>query len=62
MAIKRFTRLEMSFNAVERIVEFMEIDQESPAVTNIRPPPGVRNDENTQKLQNLTNIIVANSG
>ncbi|KAF1804752.1 hypothetical protein V8B55DRAFT_1497484 [Mucor lusitanicus] len=39
MAIKRYTRLEMSFNAVERVVEFMEIEQESPAITALRPPP-----------------------
>ncbi|KAL7326011.1 hypothetical protein PS15p_208405 [Mucor circinelloides] len=38
MAIKRYTRLEMSFNAVERVVEFMEIEQESPAITALRPP------------------------
>ncbi|KAI7905777.1 uncharacterized protein BX663DRAFT_500876 [Cokeromyces recurvatus] len=38
MAIKRYTRLEMSFNAVERIVELMEIEQEPPAITNLRPP------------------------
>lgn len=41
MAIKRYTRLEMSFNAVERVVEFMEIEQESPAITDKRPPPEV---------------------
>ncbi|KAG2204776.1 hypothetical protein INT47_004051 [Mucor saturninus] len=38
MAIKRYTRLEMSFNAVERIVEYMEIDQEALAITDLRPP------------------------
>jgi hypothetical protein len=43
MAIKRYTRLEMSFNAVERVVEFMEIDQESPAITELRPPLEVGN-------------------
>ncbi len=41
MAIKRYTRLEMSFNAVERIVELMEIEQEPPAITNLRPPTEV---------------------
>lgn len=41
MAIKRYTRLEMSFNAVERVVEFMEIEQESPAITALRPPAHV---------------------
>lgn len=41
MAIKRYTRLEMSFNAVERVVEFMEIEQESPPITSLRPPPHV---------------------
>ncbi|CEP08191.1 hypothetical protein [Parasitella parasitica] len=39
MAIKRYTRLEMSFNAVERVVEFMEIEQEPPAIAALRPPP-----------------------
>ncbi|KAK4511114.1 uncharacterized protein ATC70_012325 [Mucor velutinosus] len=37
--IRQYTSLEMSFNAIERIVEFMEIDQEAPAITSIRPPP-----------------------
>jgi hypothetical protein len=41
MAIKRFTRLEMSFNAVERVVEFMEIEQEPAAITALRPPAHV---------------------
>ncbi|KAG1381714.1 hypothetical protein G6F61_002924 [Rhizopus arrhizus] len=36
--IRRYTSLEMAFNAVERVVEFMEIDQEAPAITNVRPP------------------------
>lgn len=45
MAIKRYTRLEMSFNAVERVVEFMEIEQESPAITDKRPPPEVSNEK-----------------
>ncbi|KAL7329109.1 hypothetical protein PS15p_207267 [Mucor circinelloides] len=35
--IRRYTSLEMSFNAVERVVEFMEIDQEAPAITELRP-------------------------
>lgn len=37
--IRQYTSLEMSFNAIERIVEFMEMDQEAPAITGIRPPP-----------------------
>ena len=37
--IRQYTNLEMSFNAIERIVEFMEMDQEAPAITGIRPPP-----------------------
>ncbi|KAI7849482.1 P-loop containing nucleoside triphosphate hydrolase protein, partial [Circinella umbellata] len=37
--IRRYTALEMSFNAVERVVEFMEMDQEAPAITDVRPPP-----------------------
>ncbi|CAO3621789.1 unnamed protein product [Mucor fragilis] len=36
--IRRYTSLEMSFNAVERVVEFMEMDQEAPAITEVRPP------------------------
>lgn len=39
--IRRYTSLEMSFNAVERVVEFMEMDQEAPDVTELRPPPDV---------------------
>lgn len=31
----------MSFNAVERVVEFLEMDQEAPSITNIRPPSEV---------------------
>jgi hypothetical protein len=41
LAIKRFTRLEMSFNSVERIVELMETEQEPPVITDIRPPTNV---------------------
>ncbi|KAI8379596.1 P-loop containing nucleoside triphosphate hydrolase protein [Radiomyces spectabilis] len=37
-AIRRYTSLEMSFNAVERVVEFMEMEQEAPAITDVRPP------------------------
>ncbi|KAI8084874.1 P-loop containing nucleoside triphosphate hydrolase protein [Halteromyces radiatus] len=37
-AIRRYTSLEMSFNAVERVVEFMEMDQEPPAISQLRPP------------------------
>ncbi|KAI8979516.1 hypothetical protein BDF20DRAFT_906115 [Mycotypha africana] len=36
--IRRYTSLEMSFNAVERVVEFMEMDQEAPSITELRPP------------------------
>lgn len=38
-AIRRYTSLEMSFNAIERVVEFMEMDQEAGAITDYRPPP-----------------------
>ncbi|KAI8149056.1 P-loop containing nucleoside triphosphate hydrolase protein [Fennellomyces sp. T-0311] len=37
-AIRRYTSVEMSFNAVERVVEFMEMEQEAPAITDVRPP------------------------
>jgi ABC-type multidrug transport system fused ATPase/permease subunit len=37
--ILMYTGLEMNFNAVERIVEFTEIDQEADAITGMRPPP-----------------------
>ncbi|KAG0164899.1 hypothetical protein DFQ28_008804 [Apophysomyces sp. BC1034] len=37
-AIRRYTSLEMNFNAIERVVEFMEMDQEAPAFTDKRPP------------------------
>lgn len=40
--IRRYTSLEMSFNAVERVVEFMEMDQEAPVITELRPPENVR--------------------
>lgn len=39
--IRRYTSLEMSFNAVERVVEFMEMDQEAPAITRLRAPAEV---------------------
>ena len=38
LGIRRYTALEMNFNAVERVVEFMEMDREAPAVTDVRPP------------------------
>ncbi|KAG2235405.1 hypothetical protein INT48_005755 [Thamnidium elegans] len=37
--IRQYTGLEMGFNAIERIVEFMEMDEEAPAISSIRPPP-----------------------
>jgi rhodanese-related sulfurtransferase len=31
----------MSFNSVERVVEFLEMDQEAPTITDVRPPSEV---------------------
>lgn len=31
----------MNFNSVERVVEFLEMEQESPSITDIRPPSNV---------------------
>lgn len=31
----------MSFNSVERVVEFLEMDQEAPTITDVRPPKEV---------------------
>lgn len=53
MAIKRFTRLEMSFNAVERVVEFMEIEQEPPAIAALRPPQNVNTCFILKKIESL---------
>ncbi|CAO3650097.1 unnamed protein product [Cunninghamella blakesleeana] len=39
LVIKSYTKLEMSFNAIERVVEYMEIDQEADDITEYRPPP-----------------------
>ncbi|KAI8638609.1 P-loop containing nucleoside triphosphate hydrolase protein [Parasitella parasitica] len=36
--VRRYTTLEMSFNSVERVVEFLEIDQEAPTIADFRPP------------------------
>jgi hypothetical protein len=36
--ISEYTSLKMSFNSIERIVEFSEIDQEAEAITSMRPP------------------------
>lgn len=36
--IRRYTSVEMNFNSIERVAEFMEMDQEGPAVTDVRPP------------------------
>ncbi|KAI7862036.1 P-loop containing nucleoside triphosphate hydrolase protein [Spinellus fusiger] len=36
--IRRYTSMEMNFNSVERVVEFMEMEQEAPSITNVRPP------------------------
>ncbi|KAI8891188.1 P-loop containing nucleoside triphosphate hydrolase protein, partial [Backusella circina FSU 941] len=38
--VRRYTSMEMSFNSVERVAEFLDMEQEAPAVTNIRPPIG----------------------
>ncbi|CAO3650121.1 unnamed protein product [Cunninghamella blakesleeana] len=37
--IRKYTELEMSFNSIERVVEYMEIDQEADAITEYKPPP-----------------------
>ncbi|CAO3650125.1 unnamed protein product [Cunninghamella blakesleeana] len=39
MIIRKYTKLEMSFNSIERVVEYMEIDQEADAITEYKPPP-----------------------
>lgn len=31
----------MDFNAVERVVEYLETDQEAPAITDVRTPANV---------------------
>ncbi|CAG8799525.1 2902_t:CDS:2, partial [Racocetra persica] len=36
--VRKYTSLEMSFNAVERVSEFSEIPQEAPAIIEPRPP------------------------
>ncbi|KAG0185773.1 hypothetical protein DFQ28_008806, partial [Apophysomyces sp. BC1034] len=36
--IRRYTSLEMNFNSVERVVEYMDIEQEAPERTDLRPP------------------------
>ncbi|KAI8975591.1 hypothetical protein BDF20DRAFT_617319 [Mycotypha africana] len=36
--IRHYTNLEMNFNSIERVVEFMEMDQEAAAITALRPP------------------------
>ncbi|KAI8886932.1 hypothetical protein K501DRAFT_330885 [Backusella circina FSU 941] len=37
--VRRYTDLEVSFNSIERVVEFMEIEEEPPAITEKRPTP-----------------------
>ncbi|KAG2173089.1 hypothetical protein INT43_004462 [Umbelopsis isabellina] len=39
--IRRCTSMQVSFNAVERIEEYTEIDQEAPAIMTPRPPSNV---------------------
>ncbi|CAO3650101.1 unnamed protein product [Cunninghamella blakesleeana] len=39
LLIRRYANVEMNFNAVERVVEYMEIDQEADDITEYRPPP-----------------------
>ncbi|GAN05680.1 ABC bile acid transporter, the ATP-binding cassette [Mucor ambiguus] len=36
--VRRYTSLEMNFNSVERVVEFLEMDQEAPTATDVKPP------------------------
>ncbi|CAO3640951.1 unnamed protein product [Mucor hiemalis] len=36
--VRRYTELEMDFNAVERVVEYLSIDQEAAAITDVRTP------------------------
>ena len=39
--VERYNSLENSFNAVERVVEYMQIEQEAPRITDTRPPVDV---------------------
>ncbi|KAF7731738.1 hypothetical protein EC973_008252 [Apophysomyces ossiformis] len=38
-AVKHYTHMELNFNAVERVLEFLEIEQEATAISEVRPPP-----------------------
>ncbi|KAG0179992.1 hypothetical protein DFQ29_001399 [Apophysomyces sp. BC1021] len=40
IAVDKYAKLETSFNSVERVMEFTDLDQEAPAVTTVKPPPG----------------------
>ncbi|KAG0192612.1 hypothetical protein DFQ28_008488 [Apophysomyces sp. BC1034] len=37
-AVKQYTSMEVNFNAVERVVEFLDVEQEAPAITDLKPP------------------------
>lgn len=39
--VRRYTELEINFNAVERVVEYLNLDQEAEAITDVRPPTDV---------------------
>lgn len=54
--IRRYTSLEMSFNAIERVVEFMEMDQEAPTITQLRPPTEVKLNKYKQTKTLILNV------
>lgn len=44
----------MNFNSVERVVEFLEMDQEAPTVTDVKPSPEVSDCNNACIIYMLT--------
>lgn len=56
-AVRRYTSLELSFNAVERVVEFMEMDQEAPAIIEPRPPASVSYKERWSRSADREEIL-----
>lgn len=55
--MRRYTSLELSFNAVERVVEFMEMDQEAPAIIEPRPPASVSYKERWSRSADREEIL-----
>lgn len=56
--MRRYTELEINFNAIERVVEYLSLDQEAEVITDVRPPANVSN----RQVRYIMRLISISSG